>query len=646
MRSADTGRSELMLGNEAIARGALEGGVLYATGYPGNPSSEIIETLLGTGTEHGTAVEWSVNEIVAMEAAAAVSFTGRRALVTMKQNGLNVAADFLTTVSLDQLPGGLLVVVCDDPGPLTSTNEQDSRHFAKIAQVPLLEPSTPQEAKHMAVYGLELSERHGVPCILRAVSRLSHSRGAVSLGPIPRPGPPPRFDKARPKVGLPHMVIQNHPRLLRVREDIRGEFEGSRWNGYTGPENAPIVAVASGLSALYAGEALRMLGAGDRVGLLKLGTTWPMPAEWILKNTASAHTVLFFEEIDPFVEDAVKVMWAENPDRGVRKTFVGKNDGGVAGPSGAGVGEMNTDIAASTLARLLNIERNPALPPDLQERARALLVPRELSFCQGCPHRASFFALKTALEQDGRDGFLVGDIGCYGMAAGNTGFQQIKALHCMGSGMGNACGFSRLAGFGFDQPVVAVVGDSTFFHAGLPALANAVHQKARAVFVVLDNSVTAMTGFQENPASPASVAPGKRQLRIEDVAAGMGASAMALDPVADLHAAVDVLLQAFQEDGVHVIVFRHGCATFFQKTADRGKQPTARVDTSRCLGDACGCNRFCSRVLSCPAILVDPGSGVAAVDDQVCTGCGLCVQVCPRNAIYLEHPGGSAAREE
>lgn len=635
-------KRRLMLGNEAIARGALEGGISYATGYPGNPSSEILETLFKWGETNGVAVEWSVNEIVALEAAAAFAFSGRRAVVTMKQNGLNVAADFLTTVSLDELTGGLLLVVCDDPGPLTSSNEQDSRHFAKIAQVPLLEPGTFQEAKDMAEYGLDLSQRFGMPCMLRAVSRLSHGRGAVSLGPVRSQGPSPRFDTTRPKVGLPAFVTPNHARLLRLRDEVRTEFESSPWNEYTGPEDAPTVVVASGLSAAYGREAIEELDLSDRVGLLKLGTTWPLPREIILERLTAADTVCFLEEVDPFVEDGVKVICAENADRLGRVRFLGKNDGFVAGPNGPGVGEMNTDTAISALARLFNLEasRPDALSSDFVERARDLLVPRELSFCQGCPHRASFYAIKTALELDGRNGFVVGDIGCYGMGAGNTGFQQIKALHCMGSGMGNACGFSRLKEFGFEQPVVAVAGDSTFFHAGLPALADAVHHQSDAVFVILDNAVTAMTGFQVNPATPAAVSNGKRELRIEDAVRGLGAHAVVLDPVADVNAAVEALLGAVKAGGVHVLVFRHGCATFYQKRTDRSASPRVFVDTARCLGDQCGCNRFCSRILSCPAILFDPETGVARIDEQVCTGCGLCVQVCPREAILIERPEG------
>lgn len=638
MKKTAAPERSLMLGNEAIARGGLEGGISYATGYPGNPSSEILDTLYKTAGNHRVTVEWSVNEIVAMEAAAAFAFAGRRAMVAMKQNGLNVAADFLTTVSLDEIPGGLLVVVCDDPGPLTSSNEQDSRHYAKIAQLPLLEPSTPQEAKDMAVYGLDISQRFGVPCMLRSVSRLSHSRGPVSAGPIPSPQSQPRFRIEKPKVGLPHLVTKNHERLLALRERIREEFESCPWNTCQGPSDASTVVIASGLSAKFAEEAIERLGLGNRVRLMKLSTLWPLPREWILRGIGSSKAVCFLEEIDPFMEDGVKVICAENPHRVEGIRFLGKNDSFVAGPNGPGVGEMNTDIATSALSRLFHLDADPGrgLPDPLRARATKMLIPRELSFCQGCPHRASFFALKAALDLYGEEGFVVGDIGCYGMAAGPTGFGIIKALHCMGSGMGNAIGFDRLAELGFDQPVVAVAGDSTFFHAGMPALANAIHQGAHSVFVILDNGVTAMTGFQINPATPPEYSRGKQGLWIEDVARAMGATVEVLDPVADVHAAIETVLHALDSKGVHVVVFRHGCATFLQRIHPPVRSSKACVDNDACLGDQCGCNGYCARILGCPAILFNRDSGTASIDQQTCTGCGLCGQVCPRGAISIQ----------
>jgi len=627
----------LMMGNEAIARGALEGGVAYCTGYPGNPSSEIIETLFKHQAHHDIVVEWSVNEIVALEAAAAAAFTGLRAIVTMKQNGLSVCADFLTTVCLNKLKGGLVVVVCDDPGPLTSSNEQDSRHFARMAQIPLFEPATAAEAKEMTRSLLDLSHRHGIPCLLRSVARLSHGRGGVALGPVPEAKETPVFDTTQPLVGLPFLVAQNHRRLLETMADVREENEASHFNSRYGPENPELLVIASGVGVLQSREAIAALDLTERVGVLKLGTTWPLPTGLIVENLKRRPAVVFIEEVDTFVEDRVKIIYAEHQSTLGPIAFYGKSTGEVSGPLGPGVGEMNTDIVIDALTRILDIDRPSAKTGSLTPVRPELLVPRELAFCSGCPHRAAFFAIKTALTLDGRNGFVVGDIGCYGLAAGATGYHQIKALHCMGSGMGNVSGFDRLKKFGFDQPAVAVVGDSTFYHAGIPALANAVTNETDALFIVLDNSVTAMTGFQINPASPfTGKGEEKLPLKIEDITRGMHVQTSVLDPITDVHSVIDTICRRLREPGVKVIVLRRICATFSQKAFPAEKLSVARVEAAKCIGDACGCNRFCNRVVSCPALQFDETNHSAYVLEESCTGCNLCVQLCPEGAIVLE----------
>lgn len=628
----------LLMGNEAIARGAVEGGIAYGTGYPGNPSSEIIEALFSYQDRNDIKVEWSVNEMVALEAAAAFSFSGLRAIVTMKQNGMNVCSDFLTTVCLNELRGGLLVIVCDDPGPMTSTNEEDSRHFAKIAQIPLLEPSTSQEAKDMTKWALEFSEYLGVPCVLRSVSRLSHGRGGVRLGPISLRRPSPSFDIQMPLVGLPFLVTVNHGILLSKMKKTKSIFAKSPFNGYYGPHQAPFVIITTGLGVGYAREAVAILGLEDRVGVLKIGTSWPLPASLVRKHLQHACEALFVEEIDPFLEDQVKVLYSENTSAlgGVR--FFGKNTGDIYGDNGPGVGEMNTDIVVDALRRLIGVRkpRRTGYQKLANDIAARMLVPRELSFCQGCPHRASFYAIKAALELDGRKGFVVGDIGCYGLAAGATGFNQIKVLHCMGSGMGNVSGFSKLATFGFNQPAVAVVGESTFFHAALPALMNAKFNEATALFIVLDNAVTAMTGFQENPATPFTRSGETRSfIRAEDIARAVGAKTTVLDPVEDIQTAIEAVYRGLQEEGIKVIVFRRVCATYELRGLESHSAAKAQVDQERCLGERCGCNRFCSRVVSCPGIQYDEERQKAYIHEDTCNGCGLCVQLCPEDAISL-----------
>ena len=628
----------LLMGNEAIARGALEGGISYCTGYPGNPSSEIIESLFSYRGDYDVKVEWAVNEMVALEAAAAFSFSGLRAMVTMKQNGINVCSDFLTTVCMNELKGGLLLVVCDDPGPLTSSNEEDSRHFAKIAQVPLFEPSTSQEAKDMAKWGLELSEEMGVPCILRSVSRLSHGRGGVKLGPVPERKGSPSFDIKKPLVGLPFLVTINHGILLKKMKRIQGMFSQSSFNSYRGPRDARFLILATGLGVLQAREAVDRLGLEDKVGILKTGTTWPLPTDLIKKYLKQADEVLFVEEIDPFLEDHVKVIYAENGSELGEVKFFGKNTGDIGGGNGAGVGEMTTDIVLDALRRLFKL-RGPEDSPYKKVAlgiASKMLIPRELSFCYGCPHRASFFAIKAALELDGRKGFVVGDIGCYGLAAGATGYNQIKMLHCMGSGMGNVSGFSQLQSFGFDQPTVAVVGDSTFYHAGLPALVNAKFNQANALFVVLDNSITAMTGFQVNPASPSSGSgEPSSYIPAEEIARAMGIKTTVLDPMEDIQKAIETVYRNLQEDGVKLIVFRRVCSTYETKESTSDQWIKAKVDPEKCIGEVCGCDRFCSKVLGCPGILYDEEKGKAYIREDACNGCSLCAQLCPRQAISL-----------
>jgi indolepyruvate ferredoxin oxidoreductase alpha subunit len=405
---------------------------------------------------------------------------------------------------------------------------------------------------------------------------------------------------------------------------------------------ANFVIMTTGLGVLQAQEAVDLLDLGDRVGILKIGTIWPLPANLIKRHLKQADRVLFVEEIDPFLEDHVKVLYAENGRELGPVRFYGKNTGDIYGKGGPGVGEMNTDIIVDALRRIFKMREPPKDPTMTSTRdyAVGLVIPREVSFCQGCPHRASFLTIKAALQLDGREGFVVGDIGCYGLAAGATGFNQIKALHCMGSGMGNLSGFSKLSSFGLNQPAVAVVGDSTFFHAGLPALVNARFNNATALFVVLDNQVTAMTGFQVNPATPQMGSGEPRDpIAIENITRALDIKTTVLDPAEDVRKAIEVLYHELQEDGVKVVVFRRSCSMIDRGEEGLDRLPVAVVDPDKCIGETCGCDRFCSRVLACPAIQHDDKKDRASIQEDLCNGCGLCIQLCPRKAISLVDNG-------
>lgn len=625
------GQKLLLMGNEAIARGALEAGVQVCAAYPGNPSSEIIGSLSEVADRLGIYVEWSVNEKVALEVAAAASLAGLRGLAAMKQNGLNVACDFLFNLNLSGTKGGLVVVVCDDPSALSSSNEEDSRAFARLGDLPLLEPSTFDEAKEMTRWAFELSEELGLPCIVRSVTRVSHARGNVELGVLSTHKRTARFDTSRPILPVP--VIWTHKQLHEKLHKCKGLFEGSPFNLYRGPKSPELLLVTSGAGWMYGIEAVTNLGLWDRVGILKLGTTWPLPEGFLLRHMADVQKVLFVEEVDPFLERNVKAFASQKVEQLGPKVFMGKDTGTLAD-----VGEMTPDLVIQSLARIFQLEYEPRPASYVQqaEKAAGEAAPfRTLGFCAGCPHRATYWAIKKALALDGRDGFVLGDIGCYSLGMGPAGFFQMKTLHSMGSGAGLANGFGQLGRFGLEQPVLAVCGDSTFYHAAIPALVNAAYNGASFVMLILDNSATAMTGFQPHPGT-GRTAMGETvpPVDIEALCRALGARVSSADPF-DLDKTVEVLYGLLQEEkGVRVLVLKQECALV------RGRRQRApfkvRVDQGLCLGKECGCNRLCTRVFRCPGLAFDPVSGKARVDEAICTGCGVCVSICPQSAIVKE----------
>lgn len=616
----------LLLGNEAIARGALEAGVRVAAAYPGNPSSEIIASLGAVDPSHGLWVEWSVNEKVALEVAAAASLCGVRALCAMKQNGLNVAADFLLNLNTCGIGAGLVLVVCDDPSGLSSTNEQDSRHCAHVGDLPLLEPGDPAAARRLTTWAFELSEEVGLPVLLRSVTRVSHASASVTLGPLPPPGPPPRFDHARPVIGLP--VVPAHRHLHAQLARAARAYVAAPGNVAVGPSSPELTIVACGPSGAYAREAVAALDAGAEVALLTIETTWPLPGDFLRPHLATARRVLVLEEVDPVLEEAVQAFAAR--ERLGPIDFLGRTTGALPAE-----GELDPDGVRAAVAAALGRDDRPR---DAAYTARAHaaaegLPARAWGFCAGCPHRASYWAIAQALRLDGRAGFVVGDIGCYSLGFGPSGFFQMRTMQAMGSGAGLASGMGALRHLGLTQPALAVCGDSTFFHAVLPALVNARYQQVDLLLVVLDNAATAMTGFQ--PHAGTGVAAQTRPataLRIEDVAAGLGATVQTRDPF-DVAGTTDALAALLGSPGLKVLVLRQPCALVRLRG---GERPAAlRLDRALCRGAACGCNRLCTRVLRCPGLAWDAGAGCPVVDEALCTGCGLCTRVCPAGALAI-----------
>ena len=631
------GTKVLFMGNEAIARGALEAGLNVAAGYPGTPSSEIIERLAHVALERKLYVEWSVNEKVALEVAAAASFAGLRSMCVMKQNGVNVASDFLLHLTASGTRGGLVLVTCEDPGALSSVNEGESRYFARMLEIPLLEPSNFQEAKDLTKWAFELSEAIGNVVMLRSVTRMSHASGNVICGKLPVKTRQAKFDyngpvmdsQTGPMISTP--VVAKHELHQKKLKVVEALFEKSLFNEYVGPAKPQLLIITSSACFLYAEEALRMLTLQKRAGILKLATTWPLPPKLLKKYMLLTNKIMIVEEVLPFLEENVKVLAAGLFKQIGGKTFYGKIDETL--PSS---GELNPDIVADALSNILKV-KCPSLPAAYTKELQkvAALVPlREQTFCAGCPHRASFWNIHNAIALDGRHGFVCGDIGCYSMAAlsPSTGYHTMPTLHSMGSGTGLASGFAKLGAFGFNKPILSVCGDSTFYHAVIPALINAQHNRADITFIVLDNAGTAMTGFQPHPGLPTSalkdVVPA---VEIAAICKAIGAKVMISDPF-DLDGTSKILTTFMAEKGsVKVLILRQACALSPEKKGK--KQFNVKVNEDLCLGDSCGCNRLCTRIFRCPALTWDRTKKKAVVDEVICAGCGVCYSICPQKAI-------------
>ncbi|MBW1782908.1 MAG: indolepyruvate ferredoxin oxidoreductase subunit alpha [Deltaproteobacteria bacterium] len=627
--SEKSGGMELLLqGNEAIARGALEGGAIFCAGYPGNPSSEIIETLIEASKDLPIYVEWSVNEKVALEAATAASFTGCRALVSMKQNGVNVVSDFLTNLALSGTKGGLVLVTCDDPGGISSTNEEDARLFARLAGIPLLEPATPQEALDMTRWAFELSEIVQNIVLIRSVSRLSHTRTNVRTAPIPDLASPPVFDTKIPFHTFP-VVAKDMARREKL-ERTCALFEDSPFNRYEGPARPETLIISSGCAWNYAAEAVEILGLKERVGVLKLGTTWPLPKTLLEKHLESCDRILFVEEIDSFMEDNVKSLAADLGKKIGFKEYMGKASGHI--PL---CGELSPSHILEVLGQLFGIFWKKSAYRDMVSGfTKDTLPAREFGFCPGCPHRGSYYAIKTALAWDNRNGFVSGDIGCYSLGLFPTGFNQVKSVHAMGSGLGLASGYGKLDALGFDQPVITVVGDSTFFHAGIPGLINAIFNQSDILLLILDNSATAMTGFQPHPGTGATaMGDPSAPVDIEMLCRTLGVHVEVGDPY-DMHNTARTIYRLMRKTGPRVLVMRRKCALV--QGREGGVPYLMHVNPDQCLGEECGCGRYCTRIFRCPGLIWDKAAGKARIDEVICVGCGICADICPQEAIERE----------
>ncbi|NIQ39427.1 MAG: indolepyruvate ferredoxin oxidoreductase [Proteobacteria bacterium] len=622
--------TQFVLGNEAIARGALEAGIQFAAGYPGTPSSEIIQTISQAAKTVNLHVEWSTNEKVAAEGAAAAAFAGLRSLAAMKNAGLSVALDFLTHLSLTGLgrgDGAMVVVVCDDPDAHSSGDETDSRWLAKFAYAPLLEPSNVQEAREMVKWAFEISEQFRCYVMLRSYTRLSHASSTMEFGSLPE-----SQREAFSDTGYfltPYIAKPKHAAVLEKLEKISKPFESSSFNQYEGPERPELLIICSGSGRPCSMEAVELLDLQDSVGVLKLGVLWPFPKKLVQHHAAKVDRLLVVEEVDPFVEIHVKEALFDAGLEG--KTLYGKGSSHIPG-----YGEMTPNRVVDALSAIFGLNYKPKpieYGKALSDAVDETLISRDLTWCPGCPHRASFWALEKAIKRDGRDTYVTGDIGCYTLDVFPGGKGQMNLLHAMGSGTGLGAGFGQLGQFNYKQPVISICGDSTFFHASIPALINAVYNKSNMIQIVLDNDATAMTGFQAHPGVGYN-ALGQPTTRIdmEKLCRALGCSVVVSDPF-DIKGTTKKIRDLLKVDsGVRVLILRRICELLNQKRK-KARPFDVQINVEICKGEKCG---VCSKAFRCPALVQDPVTGKAILKEEICTGCGVCVEICPFDAIVGE----------
>jgi indolepyruvate ferredoxin oxidoreductase alpha subunit len=608
----------LALGNEAIVRGALESGVDFASTYPGTPSSEIGDVLAKIAEEAGIYFEYSVNEKVALESAIAASISGLSALTFMKHVGLNVASDAFVSLAYVGVRGAHVVISADDPGSHSSQNEQDNRWYAKLANTPMLEPSSPQEAKDMVIYGFELSHKLELPVLLRTTTRIAHTRAPIILGEIKKGKGKLRFEKDPTRFMLvPEIARKNHILLECKMESAKKVSEESPFNFISNKESkSKLGIIASGVSYAYTVDVLKELNL--QVKVLKLGMTNPLPRKMCSEFLKSVENVIVLEELDPYLENEIKSIAGEE---GIRVKIFGKDSGHFQKTN-----EYTPDIVEMGIVKVIK-ENLPEIELKRSEMQLAPIMPMKLPsrppvLCPGCPHRATAYAIKKVAK---KDTIYPMDIGCYTLVFEHP-LKTADVVLCMGSSVGTACGFSKAT----DQDVIAFIGDSTFFHAGIPGLINAVHQGHNFVLTIVDNSTTAMTGFQPHPGVKQNNGDEKtKAVDIFEVVKGCGVESISLIDPYDLKKALVVFSDAIAFSGLSVVVSRHPCALLEtrQKRKSGERIVPYCVDSETCI--KC---YTCTAEFGCPASWKGEDD-YPRISPNLCVGCGICAQVCPTDSI-------------
>lgn len=614
------GKEVFMLGNEMIARGAIEAGVSVVACYPGTPSSEISDTLAAVSKDFGFQMEYSANEKVALEVAAGAAIAGANSLAIMKHVGLNVASDAFFSLAYTGVSGALVIIVCDDPFMFSSQTEEDTRIIAECANVPVFDPANAVEAKEMIKEAFLISHRFGTPVMLRPTTRICHTSSVATLGELPEKRPT-RLTWDTKKawwqqyVVVPAVSRPNRLKMINRVKEIKESFEQISFNSsMDGASDTGIL--TSGVAYNYVLEALENLNLNMPVQ--KIGTPFPLPSNVIMDFVKPIKTLIVVEEGEPFLELRVRAMVQE---AGLSIKICGKQNGFVPLPY-----EFDVPTVIKAICKVLEMD----VPMDYAEIERktaesAGLAPnRPPTFCAGCPHTATFYALRRATK--GKAAFS-GDIGCYGLGF-LPPFNGLDLMLCMGGSIGMAAGLQYV----IDKPTVAIIGDSTFFHSGLSPLASAVYNQSNLTLLILDNSATSMTGLQPHPGT--GKLPGGRtgkRVPIEDVVRGMGVEHLKVVDQFMLDETIEAFKSAIEYTGVSVVICRQECVFVKKESLKKsgGEFALFEVNSEQCNGCF-----LCSKKLGCPAVIQD--GNVTRILTDVCVGCGVCAQICPEDAILIK----------
>ena len=602
------GKQIMLLGNEAIARGAIEAGVAFATTYPGTPSSEISLNLFQMSQESDLYFEYSTNEKVALEVAAAAANSGLRTFCMMKHVGLNVAADPFMTLAYVGVTGGMVILSADDPSMFSSQNEQDNRYYAKFGNLPMLEPSSVPEAKEMMRYAFDLSEELKQPVLLRTTTRINHSNAFVTFGDMkPRQTKGKFIREPLRCVTVPAVSRQLHVKLLEKMNKAKGLSETSDFNPVKGSGKFGII--VNGVSFHYALDAVKDLGIEGDTKILRLGFSNPMPEKLIKNFLKDCEKVLVIEEGEAFMEEAVKAFAQE---AGLMIPINGKSEELFSRLS-----EYDPAMVREKIAAYFGIEYTPKEKLSVDNVPEIPMRPPNL--CSGCSHRATFYEVKQAARD--MDIICPTDIGCY-----TLGFlpplNMGDFVICMGSSVSTSCGFGQAT----DQKVISFIGDSTFFHSGITGLVNAVFNNHNFTLVILENGTTAMTGHQPHPGVDMERLglDGFGRINIENLVRALGVEHVSVIKPFKVKKSIETIREALEYKGVSVILSQEPCA-LYAKSLKLLKPRAFKVS------DKCVDHKDCVNSIACPSFYIEDGR--VKIDADTCVGCAVCAQICPENAI-------------